>query len=1707
MDYLDFIQVTSVDDEVQVSVAYASRDVYVWRPRHVICDMDGGFSFATNGFIWHVHIIVSNVITLDDEYAIEVRDAGTGKLTFSSCLSAFVETKVVGGARWINPSSKSILMPCDGRGGGVQPPRMNLDAEHFHVEPRGASCPLSLTRSLIKRWNKYRTLPRRVAAHERRRLAARRKRVFNHSPQFEFEPQMFTAFANSFSGAPGKISAIIGGINDVTRAVHHAAVNGVSASDDVFARLDGLTTELGRFNDNCEGIRAEGIQVNHSVGVNEVLRWCYEHRFTIGLVVLVSLIFILALRGSAHQMLISALCALVGALVVSYGPDVRKIWDEYGPNLSNPVCVFEPQMFDNPVLKSALLLSYIFGFRGLCVETLTGRFDKFCAILSDAPRRSTDIMSTISFYLSSLQDLFNQTLAWCGVDYSLKLAPDKYPQSTALLEETTEFLRTSASSKELVVEQAARVSQVLQARIGDMLVKNKSDHEFAGDRLLLMKAQSKLETYDRELELRGAGRDVTRVPPKAYLFIGQPKIGKSFLLKSLSLMTLYTLLKGNETALGHIRGNQLRDYVFTRNSCDKFWEGYYNQMLVLLDEVGMQRDTAGADAETNEYANFIKMVNDVVFPLLMANVEKKGTREFNSSVILGTTNCKHFQIESINNKSAYDRRWNTFEVTVKPEYGKWHYGHGGSDDWLVPDFDKMRELGLTDEDLALSRFLEFRPRKSLLTSGYKGEAISIDCLINMIKTDLEDRDNEVNIRMRQTDILHAHFDPQKQSIPGHFEPQINDCRCKVCTQSESRFFQTGDRFWYSEVLTELPSLQFQAAFENGFDHVVDENSYLYHSTPLCVKKVKEEHPTWNDVQVMFDHGCHVKSLYLQSLDLTNRKNKIDLIKDVALKACAALGVLATVISIWKIGGWLFADAPQPKDETDFQMQSIDLNAQEVLSCVLKRNVYAIGDDKIPQRGFVTFLTDNILIMPRHFVIHWQESLKKDPDLHLVLRRLGDGSDHQRIRFHAKHMLGEVLTCGNEDFVAAYLGGRVVQKHASLRKYLGSDSRPSGDIYFPVVNRDTLAYKLVSAPYQHQESVKYQVSGELLQVAHPITYRHPTTIGDCGLPVARRDPFQRSEKIVGIHVSGSPGLKLGVATPVTQSMYDAIVNKFSERRDLVQAQYRTDARVILDMEFEGKGWNDLYEVPEHLKIPGKVNLGYAQPANVPSKTSIVPSPLFKELDFEPKTKPARLREFTNKEGKVIDPNMQTTLKYHRTVAAFDLDVLDVCKNSVTNLVVNNPMLQHHPDVARAPLAYCEAVAGIDGVEGLDGMPRKTSAGYPRCLAVEKRGKRDFFGDSGDYEFDGKGAEEIRTSVEGIIASAKQGKRGAHVFMDFPKDERRPKMKVDAGKTRKISACPIDLAICIRMMFGSFVQDFMYNRVVNQSALGVNVFDSQWDQIAQYLGTKSRIIAGDFGNYDGSLPYCLMVRFLDTVTEYYGDKGSENERARDVLFQELVNSRHTMNGVIYEWVGSNASGNPLTTVLNSWCNLVLLRYATLKCVDKCNIREAPKFLRELDRHVRFMVYGDDNLISVRRDSKYLDMLTQASYTNAFASMGFEYTDETKGEVEVGQDRDILQVSFLKRMWATTSTNPMRKYLSPLALDTILESIQWTKRADFDHEFVRDNVVNMLQELSQHDRATFAKWAPKIIEASRRTMNFVPLPNSYDECQAIVLARDSF
>jgi hypothetical protein len=210
----------------------------------------------------------------------------------------------------------------------------------------------------------------------------------------------------------------------------------------------------------------------------------------------------------------------------------------------------------------------------------------------------------------------------------------------------------------------------------------------------------------------------------------------------------------------------------------------------------------------------------------------------------------------------------------------------------------------------------------------------------------------------------------------------------------------------------------------------------------------------------------------------------------------------------------------------------------------------------------------------------------------------------------------------------------------------------------------------------------------------------------------------------------------------------------------------------------------------------------------------------------------------------------------------------------------------------------------------------------------------------------------------------------------------------------------------------------------------------------------------------------------------------------LFEDIVNSRHVTVadggvGFVYEFFGSNPSGNFLTTLLNCFCNLVFGYHASTECLIEGEMQVVPTkvddgvfahFLELALEVVRMIVFGDDNQFGVK--DEYARHITQEKMTEAMLRLGLTYTNEDKSDVKHGHRR-IADCSFLKRGFAYSKREG--RVLAPLEMSVILESSYWTRKSNSDAELIACVETNLM-ELSIHGRDTFDEIAPGICRSVR-------------------------
>lgn len=1540
------------------------------------------------------------------------------------------------------------------------------------------------------------------------------------------------------------------------------SINGFMASKSL---TDAIST-VNNLNLNLNEIAINGVRHDHhSPSIEKGLKWLWENKATGGFYFLLLLLVCLLIKNCSKKMLF-VLILIVSVIVYQYhSDDIKKMWQDLISRISGSLIEilddgyippsyyenFEPQSFTvGPIIKGLMCMCFVGGMHDFKTSALTDFFEMSWLKVKNFPTRFDSLEKTFHFYSKMVQDTLNSFCELLGTDKKFAFATDLYPDCTLLVDKAERFLKDCRDDDHLLVSSAAQMCNTFETKITSAIIAN-PDPKFYPMRSILTETRVRLRNLASDLELRGAGKSSTRVPPIAYMFAGQPNLGKSYFMTALTFAALGKLYKNVPAALEQMRAGQDRDFWYSANLSIQHWEGYHGQLVVQIDDVGMQKDVAGVDPEKSELHKLIRMINDSVYPLPMANLELKGKVEFDSAVLLCTTNRTHWHdLHSITKPSAFARRFTGWDVSVCSRYSQ--AMTDGDDHWEgVMPIDDLRVVleqeGKNEEEIndfiRDSMFLEFRKRVTIKSTGpgYVDSKIYnthdvIDCLL----ADLAARDGKKQVKS-----------DHRQSLIDKYvklEPQarFEGCPCNLCNfklypvvgNDSEHLFWLQDQFDMQMSIVDNLS----PFVRQGWDSVTSDPVDLGSRDIPCFEEIYGRRGDRNCsmTQALFKYGEWLhKARYIESRGMLSQF-RVARVKQFARAIGTAVAVGGSVLVClkalevllnWAVprkcrrsrknkknddddlemglfeDGSSFSDTNENFIKFDLAPQSRDLNAKEIVASTTYRNTYYISDSDQECFGFVTFVHDCIMAIPQHYLHRFDES---GGDYYVYLERLGDGQNCQRIYIDVRVLQDErnrIYPLGKDaDLVFILIKSRVLPRQASLISKVfvkAGDWVNKGEIVMPLVRRTDRSVTFYSSRFDtNKGSYEIKKGGKVLNY-DGIVYRVPTTVGDCGLPVAIQDSNSK-RKLFGIHVAGS-GNAIGLAVPITEEMILSAINEYSANGySMITAQSGHDHCVFRN---PSMAWEELEQIDPDERVEGKLNLGRVEPPKNAYSTNIRPSPMYKKVAGAlPITKPARLRPFMNKEGVEIDPEANSMSKYSHGTPLWDLDLLDTCVDSFNDNYYNDPLFNVHPEVGRKPLDYETAVRGITGVDGFDGLKRSTSAGYPECTETCLGGKRDFFGTEGDYVFGSDREIEMRASVDAELALAKQNIRTKHACRVTLKDERRPKEKVDAGKTRSIFGAPLKHLIMSRMMFGAAIHAFQQNRIRNGMCIGLNVYTDA-DELVNYLGPDSKIIAGDFSSFDGYLPYFLMTRFTDTIDNFYNDKGSEDWNARQVIFEDICNSRHVdSKGRVVEWVGSNSSGNFFTSYLNSWCNCVALRYATVSILGLTG-KKARDFLMGINNHVKFATYGDDNLIAVQKNGPYYELLTQDAYTVAFARMGWTYTDENKSGGHVDQNRKIGDVSFLKRSFL--KTHPLRghKYMMALALPTILEMIQWKKKKDFYNDDVKRNCINALQELSQHERPIFDRWREPIMSAAFENMDgFIPFPNTYDSCQKAVISRGS-
>ncbi|APJ38004.1 replicative protein [Bivalve RNA virus G1] len=577
----------------------------------------------------------------------------------------------------------------------------------------------------------------------------------------------------------------------------------------------------------------------------------------------------------------------------------------------------------------------------------------------------------------------------------------------------------------------------------------------------------------------------------------------------------------------------------------------------------------------------------------------------------------------------------------------------------------------------------------------------------------------------------------------------------------------------------------------------------------------------------------------------------------------------------------------------------------------------------------------------------------------------------------------------------------------------------------------------------------------LRISNSIVYESDTEPGMCGglLSICNR---LINNKILGIHVAGGGGAK-ALGAVVTRELLDANLAKF-----IHHAHIR--ASDLIDGRDAGTTAQGLYtireEVPSLVQKGDCVMVGTARAPPMATKTQLRPSAIHGEV-IAPISKPAHLTSCLV-DGERINVMEKGIMKVMESRPYLDPDILEIAANDVFAGFRKN----HDRGIVHT---LAEAICGVDGDPYKRPINRTTSAGYPFNTMTLKKGKTEWLGEGDTYVTDHPVVVEY---VNNLIQDSKRGIRSPVVSMSTLKDEKRPLYKVDAGKTRIFQACPMHFVLVMRMYFLDFAAHVMSTRIDNGCAVGINPYSLEWTALAHHLLEKGdNMVAGDFTNFDGSLHYQILHKICEKINDWYDD-GEENALLRFTLWEHIASAEILVGKEVVRLTHSQPSGNPLTVIINSIFNAIVMRMAYLMLKQE----QGMSLTCDYTDHVSEITYGDDDIKSVSHS--VLSWFNQQSITRVLKSLGLTYTDEQKSESEF-LSKPLNETSFLKRDFVEQSDGT---YLGPMPVENILDMTNWVKGKAIIAA-TAENCRAALMELGLHPKPVYDKWSDVIKRACIR------------------------
>ncbi len=286
----------------------------------------------------------------------------------------------------------------------------------------------------------------------------------------------------------------------------------------------------------------------------------------------------------------------------------------------------------------------------------------------------------------------------------------------------------------------------------------------------------------------------------------------------------------------------------------------------------------------------------------------------------------------------------------------------------------------------------------------------------------------------------------------------------------------------------------------------------------------------------------------------------------------------------------------------------------------------------------------------------------------------------------------------------------------------------------------------------------------------------------------------------------------------------------------------------------------------------------------------------------------------------------------------------------------------------------------------------------------------------------------------------------VFTMFPKDELLPLEKVEKYQTRPICGAPFPYVITMRALTLAFVENILEGHNRNEFAAGVNPHSHEWTIMHDYLFKGSstdddHAVPGDLKAQDATTCSALTQEVAEGICEWmerftpeslelvpgYIITRDEINFLRKALFHLTFEQRSlVIFCLLIFFTHGNASGNPLTMIVNCLFTLIALLFCAMLAVHHTNQRRQIEHrinlnIQQVNALIPKKALGDDHVMTVRGELR--GVVNMASTHHFMKRLGYEYVDFMKRPITVTENelgifscsRDYYnykEINFLKR-----------------------------------------------------------------------------------------------